>query len=404
LAQGADDIDLQLACLEREHGRAYTSRDPARALKVVQRARDIIGLIPTIPWEYPWMLREAWAYVWMGNLPRALSLCIQAKQLLTSVGLEGSGDHLEILDLRVNVLYLKSEYLEARQLCAQTVKMTSATRSPYYHAHALCGIAELEILMEGEVTDIVSNMNAAKTVYVALDSPRVLLVSSLAAELELLHGVTVKARAAFLDCLSKSRGIFPDITESCLAALADPAHKMHGTMDNFHWALVYFAFVVNKKDAVGKLQALRCLAELYMSLEDDDTALHLFHTALEDGTKMDIHRLRAQCMVGIGDIMLRRGDLILAKKMWGAAHPLFVRASRMKDVGLVEDRLERLSLTQQNTQPFPVIEDAQVDFTAIALESFNNALPSSLEKLETMSAPNSSPSPRAKTAESTLIC
>jgi hypothetical protein len=45
-------------------------------------------------------------------------------------------------------------------------------------------------------------------------------------------------------------------------------------------------------------------------------------------------------MVGIADILVRRGDLMQAKEMWAAACPLFVRSSRMKDAAAVQERLQ----------------------------------------------------------------
>jgi hypothetical protein len=95
-------------------------------------------------------------------------------------------------------------------------------------------------------------------------------------------------------------------------------------------------------------------------LEDEDTAFHLFQTALDGATKMDIHRLRAECMTGIGDIMLRRGEHIEASDMWGAAHPLFVRSSRMKDAASVKKRLEQLS-QQDNPHSLRAISEGGVD-------------------------------------------
>jgi predicted negative regulator of RcsB-dependent stress response len=255
----------------------------------------------------------------------------------------------------------------------------------------------MDIYMQGGVANIISNLNAAEAVYVALGSPRILLCSWLAAELKLCRGDIENARAAFLDCLSKSRGIYADVPKLCLAALADPAHKMHGTLDTFRWAVVYLAFVQKVKDAVRTLQALRRLADVYMSLDDDETALYLFHTALEAGTKMDIHRLRAECMVGVGDIMLRREDPMQAKEMWVAAHPLFVRSSRLKDAALVEKRLEKLSHTAHNSHSLPAISHGAVDEStdsASGVLKFSDSdtpvVESNLEKLETPFAPNTS--------------
>jgi hypothetical protein len=205
--------------------------------------------------------------------------------------------------------------------------------------------------MEGEVSEIVPTLNAAKAVYIAMASPRVLLFSWVAAELQLYLGNTESARAAFLHCLSENRGVYSDIAQFCLAALADPAHKMYGKTETFRWAVVYLAFVQKKKDVVGGLQALRRLADVLILLEDEESALHLFQTALKGGTSMGIHRLRAECMVGIGDIMLRHRDIMQAMDMWEAAYPLFVRSSRRKDAAFVKQRLQKNSHSRCGMEP-----------------------------------------------------
>jgi predicted negative regulator of RcsB-dependent stress response len=299
----------------------------------------------------------------MGNLTRALELCAQTEELLTSVGMENSTEYLLLLDTRGNILFQKSEYQEVRQLYAQIIKKTSATCSFRYHAHALRSVAEMDILMESEVADIVSNLKAAETVEMTLVSPDILTPSLLDAQLKLYCGDTENARAALLECLSKGLRTRTGraLVRDCLAALADPVHKMHGTMDTFCWAVVYLASVQIAKNPVGTLHALRRLAVLHLSLEDDETALHIFHAVLEGGTEMDIHRLRAECMVGIGDIVLRRGNPIEAKEMWGGAHPLFVRSSRLKEAASIRLRLESLSHTQhENSRTLPKIPDGVV--------------------------------------------
>jgi hypothetical protein len=278
-----------------------------------------------------------------GNLRRALELCMEAEESFMWGGMGGSDRYLEILDLRANLHSLKSESLEAHQAFAQLAQKTSPTCSPAFHAHALCGMVEMEILMEDITADTLSNLNAAETVYMSADSPRIIWCSALAAKISLMHGDTEIARVAFLECLSKSRGIFPAIVQECLAALADPGHKMHGPIDTFRWAVVYFASAQKANEPADRLEALRRLADVHMIMGDDETALHLFHTALKGGTSMGIYRLRAECMVGIGDIMLRCRETMQAMDIWEAAHPLFVRSSHRKDAALVNQRLQKLS-------------------------------------------------------------
>ncbi|KAF8183208.1 hypothetical protein K438DRAFT_1975082 [Mycena galopus ATCC 62051] len=173
------------------------------------------------------------------------------------------------------------------------------------------------------------------------------------AELKLHFGEPEKSRTEFVQCLAETRGVLPNFHGQCLAVLADPKHRMHNATESFRWAVVSLAFVQKMKEPVDTLNALRCLADVHSILKDDETALSLFRAALEGGTNMDIHRLRAECMVGIGDIMLRRGDLAQAKEMWTGAYPLFVRSSRMKDAAAVEERLQQLS---SNNSPLNRLE------------------------------------------------
>jgi predicted negative regulator of RcsB-dependent stress response len=373
---------------------------------------------------------EAWAHSWMGNLSRALDLCIEADELLTSVGMEDSDYSLNVLDLRGNVLFDKSEYREARQLYAQMAEKTSPTCSPFYHAHSLCNIVHLDLLMEGKGADIVSNVDAAEAVYVAHGSPNTVWCSLSAAELKIYRGDIENARTALLECLSKSREIYPSIVAHCLAILANPAHRMHGPMDTFRWAVVYLACAQKAKDPADTSRALCCLAQVHTSMKDDETALRLFHAALEGGTEMDIHHLRADCMVGIGDIVLRRGNLMQAKEMWEAAHPLFVRSRRMDDSAAVEKRLEELSQVVSHFLPAAredavdelcggCIENPDSD-TAAGLPQFLPAVRDdaedegtnamvvvlktdsdtewTLKMLETLSVPNTSPPLQVKTS------
>jgi hypothetical protein len=123
---------------------------------------------------------------------------------------------------------------------------------------------------------------------------------------------------------------------------------MHGPWDTFSWAVVSLALVQKNKDPLGTLNALRRLGAAYPILDDENTMLNLFHAALHGATTLEMHRLRAECMVGIGDIMLHRGDLMQAKEMWAGAHPLFVRLSLAKDAAGVEKRLEQLSPTTEH--------------------------------------------------------
>ncbi|KAJ6556115.1 hypothetical protein B0H19DRAFT_1071248 [Mycena capillaripes] len=396
---GKLDVQLQLLSLETEFRIAYTVKDPYWLIAVAHRAREIAPF-PSTYWEDRFTQWEAWGNCYLGNLSRALNLCACAEEILISDGMEGSDRYLGLLDLRAEIYILQSNYIQGRQLHQQIVLRTSPTCSPRFHANSLITVAYLDIQMEREGARIVNNIEAAETIYAAYGCPWS-LCTWITAELKLFHGDTGNARAAFVECLSQSLSRYPETSGLCLAALSDPKHGIGGLLDTFRWAIVYLAFTRKLKDSIGMSHALRRLANLHTMLGDEDTALSIFHAALQAGTTMGIYRLRAECMVGIGDIMHRRGDSEQAKEMWTSAHPLFVCSSRMKDAAAVQKRLEQLanSHTLQQDQDGSVVQTANSHWGVVpTLGSDISAGHSSLGNLATLSAPDRTPSMKIKTA------
>ncbi|KAJ7874636.1 hypothetical protein B0H13DRAFT_1894461 [Mycena leptocephala] len=378
-AQKADDIDLQVACLKTELYLAFSIVDPYKVMKVVDKTRSI-GRLPSNSrfWKYVWSTWEAWASCHLGYMSHALVVCMEAHSALTSMGLEGSDFYLDHLDLQADIHTQKTEYLEARRPHAEIVKKTSPTCSPWYHANSLFNMVQLDILTQRKVTDIGAHLEAAEAVYAVLGRPKGVAFSWLSAELDLYRGDIISGRAALIVVLSRRGWTRPDILQQCLAALGDPRHRMHGTSDTFEWVVTMFG--------------------------DEEMALVLYHAGLQGGTTMDVHRLRAECMVGIGDILNRRGGLIQAKEMWEGAHPPFLRSSRVTDATAVEERLEQLLYRyghlQQPKDPLPMlaVQIANVGHTittfptvALAAQPFDvYRVESSLGRLAMREAPSDS--------------
>jgi hypothetical protein len=167
LAKQADDISLQLLVLETEQYIALRCANPGWIIQVGHKVRDIVGFISMGLGAHTWLINEAWAHHYMGDLCRALDLCVQAEDQLASIGMESSDRYLAILDLRGNVHSQKSEYTQARDMFLQMVEKTSATSAPRYHAHALWALVEMNIHMEGEVAAIISSLRTAETMHIA---------------------------------------------------------------------------------------------------------------------------------------------------------------------------------------------------------------------------------------------
>ncbi|KAJ6543552.1 hypothetical protein DFH09DRAFT_1282394 [Mycena vulgaris] len=376
-------------------------RDAHTVLKLVDEARGSWG--PPSELEQRWTSMEATAYRYLGDLPHAVELCAKANKLLVAIGMENCLSHLSILDCQADIHLLKSEYTDAHRIQAMVASQTSPTKLPHFHANALASMASLEIAMSNDEAGILKNLNGAKAVYKSLGNKRAILCSLVTAELHLYRGDTSNARSTFEECVSKSYGGYYDILGLSLARLGDMQHRMYSQRDTFHWAVVYFSFSWKAKDRVAIFDALRCLADITSESNDEETALNLYQTALEGATKIDIHRLRAQSMTGIGDIRMRRGDTVQAKEMWEAAYPLFVKSSQGKDVAAIDARLAGLSeghvniahllagLQHNSSSRMSVsntsVEDTEAAETIERLNKMNH--PPDLESPPTLEAANS---------------
>ncbi|KAJ7744585.1 hypothetical protein B0H16DRAFT_1727153 [Mycena metata] len=67
--------------------------------------------------------------------------------------------------------------------------------------------------------------------------------------------------------------------------------------------------------------------------------MSLFTLALGGFTKMDVHRSRAECMIQLGAIFNKHGDLLEALELWEQARPLFEQSSQAKRVQHIDERL-----------------------------------------------------------------
>ncbi|KAJ7041209.1 hypothetical protein C8F04DRAFT_1391314 [Mycena alexandri] len=316
--------------ISEKHGEYKLAAETAREAQAIGRLLSSFGA-PV------WSAQEAVVHVALGNLSRAFDLCEQAEAQLSRGGMKGTDKPLFILDVQADIHLMKSEYIEARKMHTRIASRTSPKISPKYHGNSLANIAFLDILTGSNETEICSSLDAAKAVYVFLGDSRIQLCDWVTAELYLLQGEIEQARSAFEQTVFKTHS--SDIRRDCLASLADLKHGMSTLLATFRWAVVYLAFSRKSRDRVGTFQAFRRLADIFIRMDEEQTALELFRTGLEGATELDIHRLRAECMVGIGDIMVRRGDSGQAERMYKAAPPLFIAASRRKEASAVEERL-----------------------------------------------------------------
>lgn len=73
-------------------------------------------------------------------------------------------------------------------------------------------------------------------------------------------------------------------------------------------------------------RALQFLGDVFLSHDEEDTAVNLFTVALEGFTQMDVHCGKAECMLRLGDIFTTHGDLSKTAELCKTARSLFARS------------------------------------------------------------------------------
>jgi hypothetical protein len=107
---------------------------------------------------------------------------------------------------------------------------------------------------------------------------------------------------------------------------------------------MFLVLTLKSGDKLATMKAFRCLSQIVVAQEDDETALSLFRVALDGLTFMDVHQWKADCIVRMADITQRRGDMMKTLELWKAARPLFHRSSQAKEVTQIDRKLTAVDL------------------------------------------------------------
>jgi hypothetical protein len=136
------------------------------------------------------------------------------------------------------------------------------------------------------------------------------------------------------------------------------------------WATVYLAHSLKFKEKLGINKALQFLGDIFLAQGDEDMAVSLFIVALEGFTYMDVHCSRAECMLRLGDISKRCGDLLKAGEFWEMARSLFERSSQGNQVEQVDKRLVSIGedVLEQQRKNLDFLADLNVPTAIIEVE------------------------------------
>ncbi|KAJ7896686.1 hypothetical protein B0H14DRAFT_3124887 [Mycena olivaceomarginata] len=283
---------------------------------------------------------EAMCWKELGHYKKSLSLSIRAQSLLSLCGMSDGDSNLSIMNTQAEVHKCKSEYSEAWNIYTKMLQI-SPNQSPYVHASALLNVAENGVLMGIQKHDVQRKIDLARSIFTALNAkPLIICCDATLADLYIREKDLPAAKRLLKKCF-KLATEHSEIKLFCLERLGNASY-WGADESTPGWTIIFLIHSLKLKAKLQFYKALQFLGQIFLTHKDENTAISLFTVALVGFTYMDVHRSRAECMLRLGDISSRCGDLLKAVELWESARPLFKRSSQATEVSYVDERLSRV--------------------------------------------------------------
>ncbi|KAJ7447468.1 hypothetical protein FB451DRAFT_1536159 [Mycena latifolia] len=265
--------------------------------------------------ELSCVVQEAVALTHLGNFPLALQLCAAAHGLIVVGGLKNSVREIMLLDLEATIAFDQTEYAKARRTYEEIFSMMK--HSPRFHTFSLLQITAIDIIIGPDVSGIQGTLDAARELASQLTwREGQYLAERLTAALQLRRTQIKEARTSYLECFKSYRkaNAIGEIFR-WLEILADVTLGLNSVEDTLRWAVTYFAYARKTASFMETMKSLRCLAEIFVELGDEDTAGRLYGMALDSFLAMNIQRSQADCLAGMAKISIKKGNIADGPKL-----------------------------------------------------------------------------------------
>ncbi|KAJ7018205.1 hypothetical protein C8F04DRAFT_1329177 [Mycena alexandri] len=281
------------------------------------------------------LYNEALCLRCLGEYQECIALTTRGRLILGLCGLSPGELNSGLMQIQAEVRRLKSEYVEAHNIQNQILQNTVTDN--HEQAASLLNIAEIEVLMGVLKTEIQKKIDASQAIFGASNQAMLTIAcDTIQADLNLREGDL--SSTLFCKCLQLGWGTYSDAVTYCLERLAD-INRWEGCKHPTSWPAIFLAHSLKAKEQLGIHQALQFMGDVFLKENDESTAFSLFTLALEGFTQMDVHRSRAECMIRLGDLSNKHGDLLRALELWETARRLFDRSSQAKRVQDIDERL-----------------------------------------------------------------
>ncbi|KAJ7312948.1 hypothetical protein DFH08DRAFT_896257 [Mycena albidolilacea] len=253
----------------------------------------------------------------------------------------------------------KSEYSEAWTIQTKILQI-STNRSAYNRATALVNLAEIAVSMGVQKQYVQENIELAKSIFTTLNvKPMIFCCDATLADLYIREKDLPTAKRLFKKCLELATE-HSEIKLFCFERLGNTSFWGANEV-TLGWMTIFLIHSLKSKAKLQVYKALQFLGQIFLTHKDENTAVSLFTVALVGFTYMDVHRSRAECMVKLGEISNRHGDLLQAVELWESARPLFERSSQVKEVQCVDQRLSHVGSNVPNHHRENIVHLVRLD-------------------------------------------
>ncbi|KAJ7750003.1 hypothetical protein B0H16DRAFT_1844299 [Mycena metata] len=278
---------------------------------------------------------EALCLMSLGEYQECIALTTRGRAILGLCGLSHAQATYSLMEVQAEVHKLKSEYVEGHNLQCQILQETA--NDTKQQGFSLMNIAEIEVLTGVSNTEIRKKIDASQVIAKASGNAiSTTACDIIQVDLDLRDGDL--SSLLFCKCLQFAWGMHSEATSFCLERLADIS-RWEGSHHPTSWPAVFLANSLKAKEWLGVYKALQFMGDVFLRENDEAPAISVFTLALKGFTQIDVHRSRAECMIRLGDLSKKHGDLLGALGLWKTARPLFVRSSPAKQVQHIDERL-----------------------------------------------------------------
>jgi tetratricopeptide (TPR) repeat protein len=293
-----------------------------------------------------WVLAECLVY--LGNYYESTRHIHRAKEIIGICGLSGGYVDQNITLQQADIYFLKSEYTQSWTIFSHIAKTTSIDQNAEAYGNALLNVARIDITIGHIGEDVHYKLNKAREIFKSVNNPTGITCCDIVqADAQLKEEQFEIANIKLQKCLQLAWGTNKETESLCLDSLANikawPAVRWQS-----RWPAIYLGFAHQTKGKLALYKALLYTGDLFLVGDDEETAFNLYTVALDGFTHMDVHQSRAQCMLRLGDLLNKQGNVAVAIDHSKAARPLFERSTQAKDIAEIDSRLATINRAHQD--------------------------------------------------------